>query len=145
MDALKRIIELKEKANISSAELCRISGIPQTTMSKIEHRIRSVDLPVIEKVCASLHISLKDFFDVEDSEILELNPEYIKLVNTAKDLPIEKLKILNEIANEFKETTFIVDGQEIKIKQKSDAPEILTEDLIKLVEYLKNSNDKKEP
>lgn len=145
MDALKRIMELKDKANISSAELCRISGIPQTTMSKIEHKIRSVDLPIIEKVCAALHISLKDFFDVEDGETLELNPEYIKLINTAKGLPEEKLKILNNIADEFKETTFIIDGQEIKVKQKGDAPEIPKEDLMKLVEYLKNSNDKKEP
>lgn len=141
MDVSKRIKELREKAGYSNRQLGLKADIPQTIINRLERGVREADVPIIEKICAALNITLKEFFDVENEEALNLNPEYIKLINTVKVLPEDKLKILNDVAEGFKESIFKKNGDVLQIKQEIDAPDMPEEDKEKIYEFIKNKKE----
>lgn len=62
----RRILELCEQYNITPNKLAELSAIPPTTLcSLIANRVDNPSSTNIYKICKTLKISLKDFFDNE--------------------------------------------------------------------------------
>ena len=60
----KRIVELCNKNNITPNKLAELSAIPSTTFnSLINNKVTNPSSYLIYKICKTLNIELKDFFD----------------------------------------------------------------------------------
>lgn len=68
----KRIICLCEQKNITINKLATLCGITQSTLSNIiSLRNNSTTVSTIKKICDGLEITLADFFNSEEFNILE--------------------------------------------------------------------------
>ena len=69
---VKRFEELCKERNIKINELANISGVtPSTAYSMMDKTRRDVSIITIKKFCDGLDISLGEFFDAEEFELLE--------------------------------------------------------------------------
>ena len=62
----KRIKELRRKSNLTIEQLAYQSGISKGGLSEIERGKKSPMPLTILKICTSLGITMKDFFDYEE-------------------------------------------------------------------------------
>lgn len=99
IDLGKRIKELRISYNYKNAEFANLLEITPVFLSYIENGSRNPSLVLLEKICDVLGITLSDFFNVEDNNI---SPELNTLLNNAKELTPEKLKLLNAIIDNIK-------------------------------------------
>ncbi len=98
MDIGKRIRNLREKQGLSNRQLAVKAGISQPVMNRIENNNRKADIETLEKICEALGITLVDFFSTDEEE---MPPEYLRLMQNAKNLTPKQLKILNDIIENF--------------------------------------------
>ncbi|SKA82336.1 Transcriptional regulator, contains XRE-family HTH domain [Caloramator quimbayensis] len=63
MNVSEKIKDLRLKKNISTYELSKITGIPQSTISKIENGKRKIDIEILNKIATALDVPLNYFFD----------------------------------------------------------------------------------
>lgn len=62
----ERIIELCNTNNITPNKLAELSSIPSTNMKDlINKRINNPSTVIIYKICRTLNLEIKDFFDSE--------------------------------------------------------------------------------
>jgi transcriptional regulator with XRE-family HTH domain len=88
-----RVKQLRKMRNMTTKELSTLCGVSQSTISKLENGNRIPDIPIIEKICDALNITLLDFFMTE--KISEpLSEGLIELVYIAKNLDENQLKKL---------------------------------------------------
>jgi len=88
-----RVKQLRKMRNMTTKELSALCGVSQSTISKLENGNRIPDIPIIEKICDALNITLLDFFMTE--KISEsLSESLIELVYIAKNLDENQLKKL---------------------------------------------------
>lgn len=88
-----RVKQLRKMRNMTTKELSNLCGVSQSTISKLENGNRIPDIPIIEKICDALNITLLDFFMTE--KISEpLSEGLIELVYIAKNLDENQLKKL---------------------------------------------------
>lgn len=67
----KRIIKLCQKHNLSLKELAKETNIPHTTLNNIVNcKKKNIKLSLIQKICTTLKMELKDFFN---SNLFDLN------------------------------------------------------------------------
>ena len=93
MDVGFRVKQLRKMRNMTTKELSTLCGVSQSTISKLENVNRIPDVPIIEKICNALNITLLDFFMTEKfSE--PLNEGLIELIYIAKNLDDNQLKKL---------------------------------------------------
>ena len=87
MDFANRIRELREKAGYSQNELAGIAGVSQSHLRRVELGQAGITIDHLQMVCDALGISLKEFFDFENTqdELLE---------NVNKLLPKQKQALL---------------------------------------------------
>lgn len=66
-DAIRiRINNLVKERNINISTLCTLAGISRSTLSKfLSGKRKIIRLDIIEYICEGLNISLKNFFDDE--------------------------------------------------------------------------------
>jgi transcriptional regulator with XRE-family HTH domain len=56
----------REKAGLSQADLARISGIPQATISRLESgTIRNPSSSILQRLSKALDVSLDDLFSIQ--------------------------------------------------------------------------------
>ena len=65
LNTLDRARELAEYKGISLVQLSKKSGINHSTLSSAKRRNTQLSIDTIQRLCDSLEISLKDFFDSE--------------------------------------------------------------------------------
>lgn len=95
-----RIRQLRKVHNITTLELSKLCGISQSTISKLENGNRIPDVPTISKICKALHISLSDFFALDDiSE--PIDQQLIELMYIARNLNEEQLESLSDFLKTF--------------------------------------------
>lgn len=83
-DKLKSIRKLK---GLSSSELEQLSGVSQSSISKIENNLQSPSIENLNKICDALEIPISMLFK-------DLPPDMLNLIETAKHLsPIQRQKI----------------------------------------------------
>lgn len=61
-----RIIYLREKHRLTMEKLAYESGISKGGLSEIERGMKEPRLSTLLKICETLNISIKDFFNFED-------------------------------------------------------------------------------
>jgi len=68
-----RINNLINEKNISISKLCTLAGISRSTLSKfMSGKRRIIRLDIIEYICEGLNIKLKDFFNDEVFDNIEI-------------------------------------------------------------------------
>ncbi len=93
MDVGLRVKQLRKMNNMTTKELSSLCGVSQSTISKLENGNRIPDIPIIEKICDALNISLVEFFMTE--KLTEpLNENMITLIYLAKHLNDNQLEKL---------------------------------------------------
>ncbi|MCL0063448.1 helix-turn-helix domain-containing protein [Peptococcaceae bacterium] len=103
MDISKRIKDLRRKFGLSQGELARRAKVPQSGISFIESGDKSPSIKTITLICKGLGITLKEFFDFDNTNINNSAPELQQLIDTAKTLSPKQLKQLNEFLKTLKE------------------------------------------
>ena len=68
MDVGERIKLLREKAGFSQNELAGRADVSQTHLRRVELGQAGITVDHLQMVCDALGITLKDFFDVNDSQ-----------------------------------------------------------------------------
>lgn len=93
MDVGLRVKQLRKLNNMTTKELSSLCGVSQSTISKLENGNRIPDIPIIEKICNALNMTLVEFFMTEKlSEPLDEN--MITLIYLAKHLKDDQLEKL---------------------------------------------------
>ncbi|MFB5281817.1 helix-turn-helix domain-containing protein [Peribacillus sp. Hz7] len=86
----KRLREIRTDKGISSTQLEFLSGVTQSTISKIENNTHSPSIETLLKICSALEISIVDLF--KDNETLPI--DLMNLISTAKKLsPTQRQKV----------------------------------------------------
>lgn len=68
MEIGKRIKELRERSGFSQNYLADTAGISQTHLRRVELGQADITVGHLQLVCDALSISLKDFFDADNSK-----------------------------------------------------------------------------
>lgn len=102
LDVGKRIKTLRENFGLSQNELAKRAKIAQSSLSYIEAGNKSPSIETIMFICEGLGITLKEFFDLDNTNDKTLSPELRQLLNTAKSLTSEQLRQLNEFLKVLK-------------------------------------------
>lgn len=96
MDVGKRIIEIREKQNITTNKLANKAGISQSYLREIEIGGKNPTVEILSYICGALNISLKEFFSDNTSDI---QPSLISAIEKLNET--EQLKLADFI-NELK-------------------------------------------
>ncbi len=104
MDIGNRLKQIRIHKGLSGEDLELLSGISQSTISRIELNKTSPTLATLERLCNALEINIVTLLDDEEfSSQNELSPEIMKLILISKKLNAKDLKKLNELINKFNE------------------------------------------
>lgn len=102
MDVGRKITELRTAQGISLTNLAKRSGIAQSSLSYIESGKAQPTVETVEKICTALGITLSEFFsDTQEQE--PLPPEVRRITEKIKQLPQNKLKILESVLDTWVE------------------------------------------
>ncbi|MCZ0871254.1 helix-turn-helix domain-containing protein [Peribacillus sp. AS_2] len=93
----ERLRAIRLEKGISSNQLEHLSGVSQSSISKIESSIHSPSIENLLKICEALEISIIDLFD--DNE--EISSDLLNLINTAKKLSTHQRKKVTEMIESF--------------------------------------------
>jgi HTH-type transcriptional repressor of puuD len=100
MDIGKRIKELRELKDIRSGDFANMIDVTPVFLSYLENGKKKPSIDTIEKICSALDIPITDFFS-EGEEPIALTPELKDLLNNARQLPPDKIAILNNFIEQF--------------------------------------------
>lgn len=81
MEVGKRIVELRERKNISTNKLANLAGISQSYLRDIEMGKKNPTVEMLSYICFALDISLQDFFTEQKSQINSYLLSAIGLLN----------------------------------------------------------------
>ena len=87
MEIGQRIMELRESAGWTTNRLANLCGLSQSFLRSVELGEKGISVENLQLICDTLHISLRDFFDVpseQDTERDRLLREITKLTNEQK-------------------------------------------------------------
>lgn len=82
MEVGKRIVELRERKNISTNKLANLAGISQSYLRDIEMGKKNPTVEMLSYICFALGISLQDFFTERKSQI---NPYLLSVIGLLND------------------------------------------------------------
>lgn len=80
MKPYEKLKQLRLSRNITTYELSELTGIPQSTISKMENGKRKIEAESLQKLADALSVSVNDFFDEENAKREKTN--IIKESNT---------------------------------------------------------------
>lgn len=87
MEIGKRIMELREAAGWTTNRLANLCGLSQSFLRSVELGEKGISVENLQLICDTLHISLRDFFDVpsdHDTEQDRLLRQITKLTSEQK-------------------------------------------------------------
>lgn len=87
MEIGKRIMELREAAGWTTNRLANLCGLSQSFLRSVELGEKGISVENLQMICDTLHISLRDFFDVpsdQDTEQDRLLRQITKLTSEQK-------------------------------------------------------------
>lgn len=93
MDVSKRLIALRERRGLTQNGLAERAGVSQTHLRRVELGQADITVGHLQLLCDAMNISLKDFFDSEDSSD-ELSTAFQNLSPKQKTLLLAFLKSL---------------------------------------------------
>jgi transcriptional regulator with XRE-family HTH domain len=99
MDALQRIKDLLNQYQWSTYKLSVKSGLPQSTLANMFARNNLPTLQTLEMICKGFGISLAQFFDYEEDDILKKQNDFLVKYNRLTD---EQKKIIIDVMDNMK-------------------------------------------
>jgi transcriptional regulator with XRE-family HTH domain len=99
VDIAERLVQLRKELNISQYKLAKLSGISQAGLSDIELGKKQPTVQTLEKILQALNVSWADFFS---SESPSMPPELVQLLNEARELTPEQVRVLTEFIKKMK-------------------------------------------
>jgi len=88
-----RIRKLRREARLSMEKLAGLVGISQPYLSQIERGDRQCPLDVLDRICETLGLTLREFFS-QGNEPIPLPAHLRPLLERAKDLTPEQVDLL---------------------------------------------------
>lgn len=82
MDVGKRIIELRERKNISTNKLANLAGVSQSYLRDLEMGQKNPTVEILSYICFALDISMQDFFAEPKNQV---NPYLISAIQLLDD------------------------------------------------------------
>lgn len=99
MEIGKRIMELREAAGWTTNRLANLCGLSQSFLRSVELGEKGISVENLQLICDTLHISLRDFFDVpsdQDTEQDRLLRQITKLTDEQKLALISFLETMSK-------------------------------------------------
>ena len=87
MEIGRRIAELRETAGWTTNRLANLCGLSQSFLRSVELGEKGISVENLQLICDTLHISLRDFFDIpsdQDTERDRLLRQITKLTEEQK-------------------------------------------------------------
>lgn len=87
MEIGRRIAELRETAGWTTNRLANLCGLSQSFLRSVELGEKGISVENLQLICDTLHISLRDFFDIpsdQDTEQDRLLRQITKLTEEQK-------------------------------------------------------------
>lgn len=87
MEIGRRIAELRETAGWTTNRLANLCGLSQSFLRSVELGEKGISVENLQLICDTLHISLRDFFDIpsdQDTELDRLLRQITKLTEEQK-------------------------------------------------------------
>ncbi len=97
-----RVISLRKLHNISANRLSKDLNVDPSTINKIEKGTAKPSMDLLFNICNYFDVSLSEFF-AETNEQEPLPEEIQQIIDKAKKLTPDKLKILNDVLNTWVE------------------------------------------
>lgn len=110
-----KIKELRIQKGISQEKLANECGLDRTYITYVENARKNITIETLYKITQALNISLKDFFDIDESKFTVKKKEKLNL--SLKDLVINKVYNNLEIASIFSCST--QGGMRVSLKEKT--------------------------
>ena len=82
MDIGKRIVELRERKNMSTNKLANLAGISQSYLRDLEMNKKNPTVEMLSYICFALDISVQDFFSEQRNNI---NPYLLSAIQLLDD------------------------------------------------------------
>ena len=76
MEIGKRIMELREAAGWTTNRLANLCGLSQSFLRSVELGEKGISVENLQLICDTLHISLRDFFDVPSDHDTEQDSDH---------------------------------------------------------------------
>jgi transcriptional regulator with XRE-family HTH domain len=92
----EKLKAIRLEKGISSVQLEALSGVDQSTISRIENNLRSPTIETLLKICEALEISIIDLIGNQD-----LPTDFLNLINTAKKLTPQQRRKITELIESF--------------------------------------------
>ena len=90
MEVGKRIVELRERKNISTNKLANLAGISQSYLRDIEMGKKNPTVEMLSYICFALGISLQDFFTERKRQIIPYLLSAIGLLNDEEQIKLSE-------------------------------------------------------
>ncbi len=82
MDIGKRIVELRERKNMSTNKLANLAGISQSYLRDLEMNQKNPTVEMLSYICFALDISIQDFFAEQRNKV---NPYLLSAIQLLDD------------------------------------------------------------
>ncbi len=82
MDIGKRIVELRERKNMSTNKLANLAGISQSYLRDLEMNKKNPTVEMLSYICFALDISIQDFFAEQRNKV---NPYLLSAIQLLDD------------------------------------------------------------
>ena len=102
MDILQRIEDLRKARNWTEYQLAERAGMTQSTISSWYRKNIIPSIPSLEKICDAFHITLSQFFLVEDHAI-NITEQQQRLLEASIKLNSTQLENLITFLNSYSE------------------------------------------
>ena len=102
MDILQRIEDLRKARNWTEYQLAERAGMTQSTISSRYRKNIIPSIPSLEKICDAFHITLSQFFLVEDHAI-NITEQQQRLLEASIKLNSTQLENLITFLNSYSE------------------------------------------
>lgn len=69
LDLARRIVEIREERHLSLRKLATMSGIPLSTLSKVQNNLATLTYPNLVRLAAALDLELSALFSRQDADV----------------------------------------------------------------------------
>ncbi len=90
MDIGKRIVELRERKNMSTNKLANLAGISQSYLRDLEMNKKNPTVEMLSYICFALDISIQDFFAEQRNKVNPYLLSAIQLLNDEEQIKLSE-------------------------------------------------------
>lgn len=93
----QRIKAIRLSKGLSTEKLASLTGVNQSTISRIESNERSTSVETLLKICKALDVTVSELFESDES----LPPDLLDLIKTARKLTPNQRQRITELIEAF--------------------------------------------